>query len=205
MTKQVAFNPHDVLSQSVNYARYLKDIETIIATGRTTNSANVNSEYIHYYSLGLKRMKRLDKTIRLTQETVNCIKAIETPQTWLVISEGWCGDAAHSLPVINKMAEIKPDLIQLEIIYRDQSNLIEQYLTNGGKSIPKLIAFNRQGKELFVWGPRPYEMQTSFLRMKVQGKSFDEISTHLQKIYNKNKGISIQKEICTLLNIQSSL
>lgn len=198
MKKQIPFDPTSILSQSVSYAGYLSNVENIIQNAKTTDSDNVSSEYLHYYSLGLKRMKRLDKTIHLNQATVSCIKSIQTPQTWLVISEGWCGDAAHSLPIINKMAEINPNIIRLEIIYRDQSNLIEKYLTNGGKSIPKLIAFNRQGEELFVWGPRPREIQRSFLTMKNDGKPFEEISTHLQKMYNKSKGLTIQKEICNL-------
>ena len=71
-------------------------------------------------------------------------KAYDKKLIWLVISEGWCGDAAHSLPVMNKMAELNPN-IEMRVVLRDQhETLMNQFLTNGGKSIPKLIIYLSQ-------------------------------------------------------------
>ena len=59
--------------------------------------------------------------------------------TLLVLAEGWCGDAAQILPVINKIAEYS-SLIDLKVVCRDENpELMDQFLTNGSKSIPKVI------------------------------------------------------------------
>ena len=100
-------------------------------------------------------MKRLDKTSKLSQETIVALKSIDAPVTWLVLTEGWCGDAAQSLPIINKIAS-ESTQITLKIILRDDhEELMNHFLTNGGKSIPKLIALNAKNEVLNTWGPRP--------------------------------------------------
>ncbi|MEL6446067.1 MAG: thioredoxin family protein [Bacteroidota bacterium] len=84
---------------------------------------------------------------------------IDAPQTWLVLTEAWCGDSAFNLPVIAEAAELS-DHVLLHVLLRDENaDLIERYHTNGSHSIPKLIAFNADGAELFTWGPRPAEAQ----------------------------------------------
>ena len=64
---------------------------------------------------------------------------------WLVLTEAWCGDAAQSLPIINKMAEVS-DNITLRLILRDENlDVMDQFLQNGrSRSIPKLICHQRR-------------------------------------------------------------
>ncbi|MEM8598780.1 MAG: thioredoxin family protein [Bacteroidota bacterium] len=84
---------------------------------------------------------------------------IDTPQTWLVLTEAWCGDSSFNLPVIAEAAALS-DQVTLRVLLRDEHvDLIERYHTNGSHSIPKLIAFDAEGAELFTWGPRPAEAQ----------------------------------------------
>jgi hypothetical protein len=77
------------------------------------------------------------------------------PQRWVVLTEDWCGDSAFSLPVLADLAATT-DAVTLRILRRDEHlGIMDRYLTNGGRSIPKLIAFaERTGEELFTWGPR---------------------------------------------------
>ena len=53
-------------------------------------------------------------TLRYIFPLLNRLKKIDKPITWLVLTEGWCGDAAQTLPIINKIAK-ESDLI----IYSD--------------------------------------------------------------------------------------
>ena len=96
-----------------------------------------------------------------------------------------------------KLEKYFPDF-QL-LLLDENEDLMNQYLTNGGKSIPKLIVYNDKGEELFNWGPRPAELQEIYLQLKKEEKSFDDINLVLQKFYNDDKGKSVQKEICALL------
>jgi hypothetical protein len=47
-------------------------------------------------------MNRLDKTMKLLPEVVSALQALQQEYIWIVISEGWCGDAAQLLPVLIK-------------------------------------------------------------------------------------------------------
>jgi hypothetical protein len=147
-------------------------------------------------------MKRLDKTIHLNSEIKAALQAMKTPQTWLVISEAWCGDAAQNVPILQKMADLNEN-IELKIILRDENlEVMDLYLTNGGRSIPKLITLeNKTLDELFTWGPRPASIQQVMNELKAA--NITEISTLVEKIqiaYNNDKSLSIQEEMLSILN-----
>ena len=145
-------------------------------------------------------MKRLDKTIKLTDETSIEIKNLQEPQTWLVITEGWCGDAAQNLPVINKIAALNKN-IHLKLVLRDNHlELMELFLTNGGRAIPKLIALDTNNNVLNTWGPRPTIATKIVADYKVENGSLDaEFKQNLQVWYNKNKGQNVQEDFVKLL------
>lgn len=148
-----------------------------------------------YTVLNLQRMKRLCKTIEIEQEAKDKLKGLK-PQKWLVISEGWCGDASQILPVIEKMAEQNPN-IELTIALRDKNEpLMDLFLTNGARSIPKLIALDKDNRVLFSWGPRPKEA-TSMVEdyKRKHGSLSSEFKEDLQRWYNADKGKSTVKDI----------
>ena len=145
-------------------------------------------------------MKRLDKTCKLTQQTIVALKNIDEPVTWLVLTEGWCGDAAQSLPIINKIAS-ESTQITLKIILRDDhEELMNHFLTNGGKSIPKLIALNFDNEVLNTWGPRP-SIATKMVKdyKEKYGQLDASFKQALQIWYNKDKGVNIQENILDML------
>ena len=73
--------------------------------------------------------------------------------TLLVIAEPWCSHCMLNIPVLFKLAEEAG--ISVKIALRDDNEeLINAYLTNGNKVIPKVIALDNEGKEAAVWGPR---------------------------------------------------
>ncbi|MCQ4503980.1 thioredoxin family protein, partial [Vibrio parahaemolyticus] len=85
-----------------------------------------------------------DKTAKVADATKSTIENFDKKVTWLVISESWCGDAAHVMPILNKVAELN-DAIDYKIVLRDDNEaLMDQFLTNGGKSIPKLIMLDSE-------------------------------------------------------------
>lgn len=154
-----------------------------------------NEAYFNYAKLNLSRQNRWLKRMDLNTELAERIKSISTPQNWIIITEPWCGDAAHIVPFLVRISELNP-LIQLDIQLRDsEPNLIDSYLTNGGKSIPKLIVRDDANNDLIVWGPRPEVAQEYFKKLKEEGADFEAQKIALQKWYNDDKGEKIQKEI----------
>lgn len=171
-----------------------------ILNGKITISPYDNEIYLNYVKLNNSRLKRWYKTAKISPQLEAKIASIDKPQEWLFISEPWCGDSAHVQPLIAKLAALNP-LITLKVQNRDgEGSEIDRYLTNGGKSIPKLVVRNYGGKDLLVWGPRPKEAQEIHLRfLNDASLSAEEKKIALQAWYNKDKGLSFQTEFLELL------
>jgi thiol-disulfide isomerase/thioredoxin len=188
------------LEKSYTYSDYRILITSLLKEGKSTG--NEQSEALtHYSELNEVRMKRLDKTIVLTDEIKQQLSQLQSKYSWLVISEGWCGDAAQLVPIINKMAEFSEN-IDLKIVLRDENDdLMLQFLTNGGKSIPKLIILDAENQKVLAdWGPRPIGASKLIQDYKAIHGIVDETAkTNLQKWYSQDKGISTQNEIMLLI------
>ena len=187
------------LHKAISYTSYRKLISDLIASGKSSGPIQ-SEDLLNYSKLNDRRMTRLDKTIQLSQETLLGLKKIDKPITWLVLTEGWCGDAAQTLPIINKIAK-ESDLITLKIIFRDEhEELMSHFLTNGGKSIPKLLVLNSENKVLNTWGPRP-NIATKMVQdyKNNHGKLDAAFKQELQVWYNKDKGVNIQENMLGLL------
>jgi hypothetical protein len=183
----------------MNILAYQHLFEEII-NNPTPNEPYSNSDYMNYTKLNQSRSNRWMKNGQIHPEAKTQIEALTSPQHWVLITEPWCGDAAHNVPFIAKLAELNP-LITLEIQLRDSDSEIDNYLTNGGKAIPKLIIRSETGEDLAVWGPRPEACQTMFLELKASGKTFEEQKIELQNWYNADKGESIQRELMGVLQM----
>lgn len=181
------------------YTEYMLLMGHVVMEGRTTGPQQ--SEDLSYYTkLNLHRMQRLNKTAVLTDEFKEAIGKIQVPQTWYILTEAWCGDAAQSIPVI-AAAAVRNQLIEVKLLLRDEnSDLMNLYLTNGGRSIPKLIAVDSQSNELFSWGPRPAGAQLLLAEYKANPeKTYKAFSEDIQRWYLADKTQSIQKELMALL------
>ena len=188
------------LQKTYTYQAYKDLVKTLLLEGKSTGP-NQSEDLTNYSLLNDKRMKRLDKTIKILDDTKQFLKTIKTHQTWLVLTEGWCGDAAQNLPVIHKMAEVNSN-INLQLVLRDENlELMDLFLTNGGRSIPKLIALDKDLNILFTWGPRPQTATNMVLDYKTKHGSLDaKFKQDLQVWYNKDKGESIQNDFKELIN-----
>ena len=187
------------LQKAISYTSYRKIISDLIASGKSSGPIQ-SEDLLNYSKLNDRRMTRLDKTIQLSHETLLALKKNDKPITWLVLTEGWCGDAAQTLPVINKIAD-ESDLITLKIIFRDEhEELMSHFLTNGGKSIPKLLVLNSENEVLNTWGPRPDKATKMVQDYKNKHGQLDAtFKQELQVWYNKDKGVNIQENMLGLL------
>ena len=188
------------LSQSHSYVSYRNHIKDLMKEGKSTG--NEQSEALtHYSELNESRMNRLEKTVKISTEITQKLNQLNRDYVWLVISEGWCGDAAQILPVINKMAELS-EKIDLKIVFRDENeDLMNLFLSNGTKSIPKLLILDKSTLNVLGhFGPRPMGAKQLILDYKAKYGIVDETAkTNLQLWYLHDKGLSTQKEILDLI------
>jgi hypothetical protein len=190
----------NALQNSFSYAEYRKLASDLVAQGKPTGH-DISEALAHYAELNETRMNRLEKTITITEGIIQKLQNNSKKYIWLVLSESWCGDAAQILPVIYKMSEVA-NAIQLKIVLRDDhAALMQQFLTNGGKAIPKLIILEAQTLNVVAhWGPRPQGAKQLILDYKAAHGIVDEAAKiELQKWYLHDQGNSIQQEIVEIM------
>ncbi|REH76886.1 thioredoxin family protein [Staphylococcus felis] len=118
------------------------------------------SQYIDDMTSNQAGIKEIDQRFVAPQNEPQLKKIKQKNYKYvLVISEDWCGDAMMNIPVLKHIAE-QCDL-EVRVFYRDEdTNLIDQYLTNGkSRSIPIFVFLNDQFEQKAVWGPRAKEVQ----------------------------------------------
>lgn len=193
-----SFQPY--LDKAITYIQYREFTDKLLAEGKTTGEGHPES-YVEYTKLNVTRMERLDKTVALHANLLEELKGLKRKQIWLVITEAWCGDAAQNIPVLNLMAMQSPS-VELKLVLRDENlELMDRYLTNGGRSIPKLIMLDAETlEELGVWGPRPAGAQALLAEHKANpSESHADFTKKVQLWYAKDKSLSLQLEMLALL------
>ncbi|MFA9212205.1 MAG: thioredoxin family protein [Moraxellaceae bacterium] len=182
----------------MTFQAYLDQFEALLKSEKQLPPYD-DADFFNYAKLNWSRMNRWLKHGVIQSDLLAAIKHIQQPQHWIVITEPWCGDAAHIVPFLSRIAELNP-MITIDFQLRDSAPfLIENYLTNGGKSIPKLIIRDTAGNDLAVWGPRPKACQIVFDDLKAKQTNMNDLKTALQHWYNEDKGVALQAEILSIL------
>ncbi|MGO3184242.1 MAG: thioredoxin family protein [Aequorivita sp.] len=190
------------ISKAMDYPQYNLLFKQLVAEGRSTGEQT--QEKTDYTKLNFSRSKRLDKTAKISDEAMEAFKNISGKQTWLVISEPWCGDAAQTLPFLNKISQLSEN-IDLKIVLRDDNlELMDQFLTNGSQSIPIVIMLDEDKNVLQSWGPRSKAATKLVSDYKTEhGVIDDTFKEMLQVWYNNDKGISIVNDILETLEVKA--
>lgn len=188
------------LQNSCNYTDYRAKVSHLLTEGKS--SGNEQSEdLLHYSQLNEVRMNRLDKTLVVPEEVKRTLSSMNKKYIWVVLAEGWCGDAAQLLPVMHKMDEVVA-AIDLRIVFRDENEpLMQEFLTNGARSIPKLIIIDGENHDvLAAWGPRPEGASRLIKEFKAKFGVVNEVAkAELQKWYLHDKGLSTMEEITKIM------
>lgn len=189
-----------VLDSAMSYDTYMSLLIDLMAEEKTTGNDQSES-MVGYRKMNVQRMKRLNKNIQLQPELLQVLKGFNRKVTFLVITEGWCGDAAQNVPVFNKLLEYTNE-IDLKLILRDENlKIMDAFLTSGGRSIPKLIALDSATLELLgSWGPRPEAAQFMVTEFKkIDNGDYSEFVKEVQLWYARDKTFSMQNELVDLL------
>jgi hypothetical protein len=181
------------LEKSVSYDEYKKAMAADLL-------ANTDPKIKEYILLNQHRMNRVEKTYSVSNGLEAQVKNLQHKTYWLVLTEHWCGDASQTLPVFDYLSRLSGGNIELKLLYRDENpELMEAYLTNGTKSIPKLIQLDAQMNVTGVWGPRPAEAQALVKLLKSNPATAANYSTELHLWYAKNKQQALNAELLELV------
>ncbi len=191
----------EAMDQGTSYEVYRKLVADHVEK-ETSTGPNQTEALTQYTLLNHSRMKRLDKTVKIPEVIQETFKNHSGKQTWLVLTESWCGDAAQSMPAMNKLAQLAPH-IDFKVVLRDENlDLMNEFLTHGSMSIPKLIVWDHEKEEVVGdWGPRP-SVATQMVNdyKEAYGALTPEFKKDLQVWYNKDKSQNIVEDLSGLLS-----
>ena len=185
----------ELINKALDYQSYKNLIERLLKEGQSTGP-NQSQELLQYSELNVHRMNRVEKTTVLIEDLSATIDLIEQPQIWLILAEGWCGDAAQTIPIFHLIEKQFPK-IKIKLLLRDENvELMDHFLTDGSRSIPKVLMLDASSLNLLVqWGPRPSEAIAPINNLKAAKVDMMEIKEKLHAWYAKNKGVAVQSEI----------
>jgi hypothetical protein len=188
------------IKKSMTFAEYIRLIDDLLLTGKTTGE-NQSEAMFNYGKLNRQRMKRLGNTVKLNESLKEKARSVKRKMIWLIITEGWCGDAAQNIPVIEKIA-FESANIETRYVLRDENlELIDAYLTNNARSIPKLICLDAETlEEIGTWGPRAQTAMDYFYEMREQKMEKPQMMENLQRWYLQDKEQSLEAEFEKLLD-----
>lgn len=199
-TKEQLITPKTI-DKAFNYEEYRLMIDKLLEENKTTGD-NHSEAMVQYTKMNVQRMNRLDNQVELNDSLIDVVGDVEKEWVWLVLTEAWCGDAAQNIPAIVKIAE-QSDNIDVRFILRDENlDIMDEYLTNGGRSIPKLICLDANSlEEVGSWGPRPEVAQQKAMEWKEdESMTKEEWAENLHKWYAKNRTRELQSEFEELIS-----
>ncbi len=185
------------LLNTLQFDEYLSEIETEVSNSKGIDTIDLPPLF-EYTKLNLKRSKKWLKIFKPNAEMIHSAETMERKEKWIVLTESWCGDAAQNLPQLYKISELTEN-ISLSLLKRDENlEIMDQFLTNGGRSIPKLIRLDAETNEVIgTWGPRPDPVQEKVIQLKAEGKPYAE---EIHKWYALDKGALLQKEFTAMID-----
>lgn len=185
----------ELINKALDYQSYKDLIERLLKEGQSTGP-NQSQELLQYSELNVHRMNRVEKTTVLIEDLSAKIDLIEQPQIWLILAEGWCGDAAQTIPIFHLIEKQFPK-IKIKLLLRDENvEVMDHFLTDGSRSIPKVLMLDASSLNLLAqWGPRPSEAIALINNLKAAKVDMMEIKEKLHAWYAKNKGVAVQSEI----------
>lgn len=188
-----------VLVEGLSFEEYRQRAENKLKNFEAFGITPTEENKYGYLKINNQRMSNRLKSYSPSPESVQILNSINTELIWMVLVEDWCGDCAQILPVLFRMAEKNPK-IKLKLMPRDfYPEIMDLYLTNGARSIPKLVALDLSVKELFQWGARPAGAQNVIDTAKAEGVDKEVMKERLHLWYGKDRGKSIEAEIIELI------
>lgn len=194
----------ELIAAASSYEEYRKFSQELVAAGKTTwpeAEAEMYKRMIRVTGKCINQMVEAETKVDLLPETREIFNELSRDYYWLVLVEPWCGDVAANLPPIETLAGLS-EHIDLRIILRDEHpDVMDAFLTNGGRSIPKLVCLDKKNLTAkWSWGPRPEKAQEMVLTYKANpNKPYKEFVADMRAWYEADVAHQLQREIIALM------
>jgi hypothetical protein len=191
-----------LLASPMTYESYLEYWNDIVSE-KSPETARYKEQNLYKYAhAALEITQKVEKTLTLEKKLFNeIIKWCKTAPFSLnisMIAEPWCGDISHILPVLYAIQVASEEKISVSIYLRDSNEeLMNLFLTNGGKAIPILLFLN-QNELVAKWGPRTAAASEKLTVLKSQNLPTSDLYRQLSEWYEQDKTKAFQDELYTI-------
>jgi hypothetical protein len=190
--------PAYALAHGLSYEAYLEAWRPKLTASLGGLSPEAR-RYLLYSRYNWERSERVHAAYRPSERLTAALGQIRAPQTWVVLNEDWCMDGAFTLPVFVEAARRCP-LVALRVLPRDaHPEVMDRYLTGGARAIPKVVGFDAEGQELFVWGSRPAAAKAFREGLLAEGVEKGEVSKRLVDWYAEGGYAAADADLMALL------
>ncbi len=186
----------DLLENGKSYTEYRQGLNQAILLPPANEAAE---KLNHFTRKNVVLMDRYDHSYKVNGMLA---KAVENAPktTWIIIAEGWCGDAAFNVPLMVALEKLNPEKVNLKFYHRDSNpDLIDANLTDGGRSIPKVVMLNNEFEVVGNWGPRPQGLQALMKEWKSEGLQLKDIIPKVHEWYDNDATDSLQQELTAIV------
>jgi hypothetical protein len=186
------------LATGLPYPAYCKHIAGVLATPTPDEKL---AKMLPHYQQAVDRMDAIAPTVALLPELQAALSYLSGQYLWAIITEGWCGDASHTVPIMEAVAQASSGHLETRYFLRDSHpDLIDRYLTNGGRAIPIAVVLHADSlTEAGVWGPRPAPLQAIHQELKAKEAPFKEVITTVNNWYDADASRTTQHELLALV------
>jgi Thioredoxin len=185
----------DIIQNSPSLS--LSEYEQIVEGVLLQNSTKDYEAKMHSYILKNREVEQnIQSNITLNKRFFNRLLKVENLTIGL-ITEAWCLDACVILPLLRGIIAVNPE-IEIKIFLRDNNEeLMNEYLTNGSKSIPILFGIDSSNQEIFRWGPRSANAKATL--EPVKDAEYSIKYQVLSSFYLSDLTMDIQNELVDLI------
>ncbi len=95
------------------------------------------------------------KLVKTTGEHQALFQGFTRRMHILTVSGTWCGDCVQQVPMLDAIANLRPDLIELRLLDRDEHmDLAERLVINDGNRVPVVLFLNEEFDFISMFGDR---------------------------------------------------
>jgi hypothetical protein len=199
MPETTAFFAAGLPAPAYSYSEFRALVRTLAAEHRTSGPDQLPG-LIRFTD---QNQGHLDRAFAapLLPALVEQLRTLANFEIWVMLGETWCGDTAHTLPVLERLAQASGGRVQLFVLLRsDHPAAMAAHQTNGKNSIPKLIRLDAATyRELGTWGPRPSAAQALSEQLHAEHTPTGQLVRLMNEWYTDDNGQSLQAELLALL------
>lgn len=182
----------------LSYPAYRQHIAEMLAT--PAPDAHL-AKLLPHYQESVARMDREAPAIALLPALQAALGQLTQAYTWAIITEGWCGDASHTVPLLEAVAQASGGHLTTRYFLRDaHPDFIDRYLTNGGRAMPIAVVLDSGARtEAAVWGPRPAPLQALMQDLKARETPTKDLISQVNAWYDADATRTTQQELLALV------